>query len=45
MGLAYNQVSACFVARWDIWPGIAQIAGRVTTLESTSSERSAASWG
>ena len=45
MELAYNQVSACSVARWDIWPGIAQIAGRVTTLESTFSERLVASWG
>ena len=30
-GLAFNQVSVCSVTKWDIWPGIVQIAGRVTT--------------
>ena len=40
----YNQVNACSVVRWDIWPGIARIAGCVMTLESTSSERSADLW-
>ena len=35
----------CSVARWDIWPGIAQIVERVTILESTSGERLVALWG
>ena len=44
MELDYNQVSVCSVARRDIWPEIAQIVERVTTLESTSSERLVALW-
>ena len=40
----FNQVNACSVVRWDIWPEIAPIAGCVMNLEPTSSERSAALW-
>ena len=36
MELEFNQVSVYSVARWDIWPGIVQIVGRVMTLESIS---------
>ena len=43
--LEYNQVSVCSVAKWDICPGIVQIAGQVTTLESISSVLLVALWG
>ena len=45
MELEFNQVSVCSVVKWDIWPGIAQIVERVTTLDSVSSEHLVALWG
>ena len=45
MELEFNQVSVYSVAKWDIWPGIVQIVGRVMTLESISSVLLAALWG
>ena len=45
MELKFNQFSVCSVAKWDICPGIVQIAGSVTTLESISSVLLVALWG
>ena len=45
MELEFNQVSVYSVAKWDIWPGIVQIVGRVMTLESISSVLLVALWG
>ena len=45
MELEFNQVSVYSVAKWDIWPGIVQIVGRVMTLESISNVLLAALWG
>ena len=44
MELASNQVSVYFCRQIGHLPGIVRIAGRVTTLESTSSVHSAALW-
>ena len=44
MELEFNQVSVNSVAKWDIWPGIVQIVGRVMTLESISDVLLAALW-
>ena len=41
----FNQVSVNSVDKWDIWPGIVQIVGRVMTLESISNVLLAALWG
>ena len=45
MQLEFNKVSVCSVAKWDIWPGIVQIVGRVMTLESISNVLLVALWG
>ena len=45
MELEFNEVSVYSVAKWDIWPGIVQIVGRVMTLESISNVLLAVLWG